>query len=322
MTLTKEINLKVLPIRSWDRLNKLRPFVKRILRLPGLRLLRSTAKRVEAVAKPAGQLFVRFNPIKKIKQNQHTVTILSANLWHDWPRHRRLRERIDSFAQLVEKHKADILLLQEVARIPNLRSDEWLAERLGMAYLYSRANGHADAIGFEEGLAVFSRYPLKKLYLQQWDISISPFGRRLALGAKLDTPMGELMAFSVHLSPMQRQNMRQVKYLRDWVVSLAGNRSALVGGDFNVHEDAHQITQAQYSWLDTFRAINPSGGGTTHAIRCPINGNAIRRKRLDYIFLHSSAQRWRVISAKHVDSPHGPHSDHRAVLAKLLPQRV
>lgn len=320
MTPTKEINLKLLPIPSWDRLNKLRPIIRRVLRFPILRLLSPLAKRIEAVAKPAGKLFVRFNPIRRHIKRSHTVTVLSANLWHDWPRYRRLKERIDSFAHLVEEHQADILLLQEVVRTPEYRSDEWLAERLGMAYSYSRANGHAESIGFEEGLAVFSRFPMKKLYLQQWDISLSPFARRLALGAELATPMGDLMAFSVHLSPMKHRNIQQIGHLRNWVNSLTGNRTALVGGDFNAHEDAHQINQAQYLWLDTFRAINPNGGATTHEIRCPINGKAIWRKRLDYIFLHNNAKKWKVVQAKHVDSPHGPHSDHRAVMAKLLPQ--
>jgi exonuclease III len=48
---------------------------------------------------------------------------------------------------MVESEAADIVLLQEVARTTKLKVDEWLAERLGMGYVYARANGHEPGIG-------------------------------------------------------------------------------------------------------------------------------------------------------------------------------
>ncbi len=71
------------------------------------------------------------------------LTVLSANLWHDWPRFRRIKERLEDFARLAEREQADVILLQEVARTRAIRADEWLADRLGMVSVYSRANGHA-----------------------------------------------------------------------------------------------------------------------------------------------------------------------------------
>ncbi len=49
------------------------------------------------------------------------LTVVSANLWHDWPRFRRLKERLEVFVRLIEEQQADLILLQEVARALNAR---------------------------------------------------------------------------------------------------------------------------------------------------------------------------------------------------------
>ncbi len=76
------------------------------------------------------------------------LTLLSANLWHDWPLHRDLPDRLEAFARLVEAAGAQVVMVQEVARIPELHVDSWLAQRLGMQGLYYPANGHAEDTSF------------------------------------------------------------------------------------------------------------------------------------------------------------------------------
>jgi endonuclease/exonuclease/phosphatase family metal-dependent hydrolase len=247
------------------------------------------------------------------------LTFLSANLCHDWPRYRRLSERLESFARLVEGVSADVVLVQEVARNRELYADEWLHDRLGMNYIYSRANGHAGGIGFEEGLAVFSRFPLHSPRLQQLGFGTNPFVRRFALGAAIDTPFGELLTFSVHLGLRHRQNARQLAHLREWVGGQAGRTAALIAGDFNSPESSTQIRNARTAWLDTFRHLHPGADGSTHELRWPWGG-LIRRTRLDYIFLHQGAARWQVLEARHLQAEGSPHSDHHAVLARLAPE--
>jgi endonuclease/exonuclease/phosphatase family metal-dependent hydrolase len=268
------------------------------------------------VVEPAGRRLTVGKSIRASYRRDEAVTMLSANLWHDWPRHRRLTQRLESFAKLVEAEEVDILLLQEVARTPDIRTDQWLAERLKMAYVYSRANGHHRGIGFEEGLAVFSRFPLKAPRFQQLEPSFKPFVRRLVLGAEVETPHVDLPVFSVHLSLLPSHNAAQVQLLQDWVTSIAGDRSALIGGDFNAHEHAAQMTHMRQTWLDVYRHIHPKTEGATHELRVFSKGRA-RRRRLDYIFLFPGNRRWKVLEARHLDAPDGPHSDHRAVLAKL-----
>jgi endonuclease/exonuclease/phosphatase family metal-dependent hydrolase len=225
---------------------------------------------------------------------------------------------LETFAHLIDQSGADILLLQEVARTPKLPVDEWLAERLEMFSIYTRANGHRDAIGFEEGLAVFSRFPLKSPNLQQLSADNVPFVRRFALGAEVDTPCGSLMAVSVHLGFIANRNVNQVGSLRSWVSNIAGQQPVLIGGDFNVHENAPQIAEIKREWLDTFRYVNGDAEGFTHELRSPW-GHIFRRQRLDYIFMLPGVHRWGVLESKHLESNGRPHSDHKAVLTKVIP---
>jgi endonuclease/exonuclease/phosphatase family metal-dependent hydrolase len=190
-----------------------------------------------------------------------------------------------------------------------------------MAYVYSRANGHLGGIGFEEGLAVFSRHPVNQPVLRQLSPGENRFSRRMALGTQVNSPCGNLLAFSVHLGLTGKQNSKQTAKLSDWVGDVSNGMTALVGGDFNAVERSQQIKSLQKKWLDTFRHLNPFADGTTHELRWPW-GQPFRRDRLDYIFLKARENHWNVLEARHLETPGQPHSDHRAVLLRLVPVRV
>jgi len=291
--------------------------VKRFLGWLGHDHLPEFIKVVMSVAEPAGRVTFQSDPYPIPAEGCGALTVLSANLWHDWPRFRDLEKRLESFAALVESERADLILLQEVARTPSLKADEWLAGRLQMAYVYSRANG-SRKIGFEEGLGVFSRFPLKRLpHVQQMGRTCNPFSRRLALGVEVDTPCGEIMAFSTHLGLLRKQNAHQLRELHGWVNQITSGRSAIIAGDFNAPEHTYQIRHVRSTWLDTFREIHQHGQAATHEIRWPWGG-AFLSHRLDYIFLQPGQPLWRVVDVKHLDASDGPHSDHRAVLARLV----
>jgi endonuclease/exonuclease/phosphatase family metal-dependent hydrolase len=247
------------------------------------------------------------------------ITVLSANLWHDWPLRRKLPHRLEAFAQLVEKENADVVLLQEVVRTRHLSVDEWLAQRLGMAYAYSRVNGHESAIGFEEGLAIFSRHPILSSRTRHLGLR-SGVTRRLALASEVKSPLGNLLAISVHLGFLRGRNRSQMADLSGWVKGIAGGRTALIGGDFNAHETSQQINRAKQSWIDTFRSIHPDADGTTFELRWPW-GNSIFRRRFDYIFLQQGISSWHVLEARHLEASEIPHSDHCAVLTRITPSK-
>lgn len=284
-------------------------------RITRISKLRQFTNRLISITKPVGQIFITAEPqpVRTISP-KNEITILSANLWHDWPRNRKLVERLECFAELVENQKADILLLQEIARTDGFYADEWLGERLGMAYVYSRANGSVKNIGFEEGLGVFSRFPIDKPRLAHLSDHLNPFHRRIALGASVLTSVGEIAAFSVHLAIMNRKNRTQVSHLRNWVEDQARGVPAVIGGDFNAEEHTSQIRSTQDEWCDSFRTYNPGDAGYTHQIDWPWGEN-FRRSRLDYLFFKRGNHQWSIEDAQHLELDGCSISDHKPVLA-------
>jgi len=262
--------------------------------------------------------FGRRYPARLARPSDDSITLLSANLWHDYPKHRRQMERLEAFAQLVEQQNADIVMLQEVAHTSDLHADEWLAKRLRMSYFYSRANGNERAIGFEEGLAVLSRFPLGEPQHLSLGGDALPFTRRWALGVEVETHVGKLMAVSTHLALSPLHNKNQLARLRSWVAGMSGEVPVLIGGDFNAHESSAQINQTQHAWLDIFRQVNPHMDGTTFEREMPGRLKNLRL-RFDYLFLQPGDVCWKTLHARHLFNPGRPHSDHRAVLARLAP---
>ncbi len=292
--------------------------VLRLARIPGLRWFSTVISRILAVARPTEFLYHKLIPNRKVKHAGQTLTVVSANLWHDWPRYRRLYARLEAFASMVETEEADLVLLQEVARTNEFRVDEWLAQRLGMAYVYARNNGHEEATGFEEGLAILSRYPLTEPEMVKLEPDPWPMVRRQALGASAKTPWGDVWAVSAHLGHGKKENANQINHLKGWVGEQAGRRPALIGGDFNVDEKADRIGQVKDRWIDLFRRQHPDADGTTYEIRWPW-GRLLHRARLDYIFLQPGQEPWQVNDARHVTTKGVAHSDHRAVIVRLTP---
>ncbi|MHA2403060.1 MAG: endonuclease/exonuclease/phosphatase family protein [Candidatus Kariarchaeaceae archaeon] len=268
------------------------------------------------MTKPLGRISIVSNPeFHQRKDSDEQVAIMTVNLCHDWPRYRKLRERLECFVELVKEEGADILLLQELARTQEFKADEWLSDQLGMAYVYSRANGHESGIGFEEGLAVFSRFPISQPRLAQLSDQKNPFYRRIALGATINTKRGEFLAVSVHLAINQRKNQSQFSRLQSWIDEQSGIVPTVIGGDFNVHEHSPQIRFAQNSWHDSYREINPRDHGYTHNLQWPWGGT-LRRSRLDYLFLRKGEFPWRINEARHIEMDGCSISDHKPVLVK------
>ena len=243
------------------------------------------------------------------------LTMLSANLLNPFGHVGRLHrqpplDRLEAFRRLVQGERADILLCQEVGRSRDFRIDEWIARRLGLSWVYLRANGQAAKSGHEEGLAIFSCYPLSGPITREL---AGGLWRRPALGAIIQTPLGEIAVYTAHLSLRPWRNRRQPEALQAWVEVTTGERTAVVGGDFNAGENAAHIVALRSAWIDTFRELNPVSDGTTHAIK--LFGRELRHNRLDYLFLRSGTTKIRIVNSRHISSPGVAFSDHLAVSA-------
>lgn len=288
-----------------------------VIALPGLRRAHPLARRLQAVTASAGRVAVQREPAVRSVGERESLTVLTANLWHDWPRHQRWPERLESFAGLAASVDADILLLQEVARTPGIRADHWLADRLGMAVGFARANGDLGAIGFEEGPAILSRFPIGQVHLRQLTHGHNPLVRRVALAAETVTPFGPVLVVSVHLGLVQRHNAGQIRRLRSWVGDLSAG-PAIIGGDFNAPEHRSEIDETRRRWTDSYRHLHPHADAITHSKRR--SRGRVEHRRLDYVFVQQPRDvAWEILECRHLDAPDGPHSDHRAVLTRLAP---
>jgi endonuclease/exonuclease/phosphatase family metal-dependent hydrolase len=290
-----------------------------VLALPGVHHVRPLARHAYAVARDAGPATLEREPRVVRPSTARSLTVVCANLWHDWPRHQRWPDRVASFAQLAESVDADVLLLQEVARTPSLSADRWLAERLDFALAAARANGDLDAIGFEEGPAILSRFPIGDVSVHQLTHGRNPFVRRAALAAHIETRFGPLVVVSAHLGLIQRHNAGQIRRLRAWVTEVSAGATTIVGGDFNATEHRAEMVETRRVWTDTYRHLHPDADAVTHSRRTRHRLGWLHR-RLDYVFVQQPERApWEVLECVHVDAPGGPHSDHRAVLVRLAP---
>lgn len=212
----------------------------------------------------------------------------------------------------MERERADVVLCQEVARRPGFDTAAWLEERLGFGYYYEPANG--DPAVNEEGLAILSRHPMRECRALR--LTPARGWQRIALAAVVESPLGDLLAINTHLSLRPWRNTRQVDLLRAWIEETVGDMTAVIGGDFNRDESAAPIRALQAAWIDTFRTLQPSADGATHAL-VRLYRWALVRRRLDYVFLRPGAPVLRVTTAAHVTSDDRPFSDHLAVVTRL-----
>lgn len=273
------------------------------------------AKPLSRLLRPQPAILLRAQPAQAPGSTAGCLTVMSANLLHNWPRLTDQEARLEAVARMVEREGVDIALFQEVGRDRSLRVAEWLARRLPMAFAYGRVNGDLEALGGEEGLAIFSRYPLARPALEPLTRTFGLF-RRYALGAVALTRWGEVGLYNAHFSLRPWRNRRQPAILHEWVERTAVDWMAFIGGDLNTGESSPGIRRLRSEWVDAFRTVHPDAGATTHEINTPFGSI---RHRLDYLFLRPGVRAWRVVEARHLMAPEIRHSDHLAVVARFEP---
>ena len=243
-----------------------------------------------------------------------TITAISSNLRHDWPRQRNLMDRMVNFARLVEAEKPDILLLQELVRKPGMLLDEWLSGRLGMTCVYARESGHIES-GFEEGLAVMSRYPLGEPVLKDLSLSRRNLIHNLALCVPVETPCGRVKAVSTRLDMRKAENRRKIYHFSDWVSEITDQDTVLVGGDFRTVQDDPSIRKLRSDWTEIAASNGIPAGGNHNAGQDGVkdlNGNS-------HIFLKESRTRWQVVKSRMLEYGDDPDSAGFALYTVLTP---
>jgi len=231
------------------------------------------------------------------------IRVVSLNMLHGFPKFNDLIKRLEIIGNEIIRLDADIILLQEVPwTLKTGNAAIFLSELTGMNYIYLRANGNRWAIGFEEGEAILSRYPLQSPHHYELQPQAGLFEHRIVLNATAITELGEIGLYVTHLTNGDPDiNFGQSESLGN----IVGNNEELfsiIAGDFNAVPETNQIQRLGSTWIDAYSYINPLLEGYTCCINNINTNGDIPSKRIDYIFLAPGSTTLNVVSAERVFS--------------------
>jgi endonuclease/exonuclease/phosphatase family metal-dependent hydrolase len=245
------------------------------------------------------------------------LRVLSLNVLHGFPIFAHVEERMALIADEIERSDADVICLQEVPTVVGLvNGAEWLAERTQRNHVFFRANGNRNTIGFEEGAAILTRFPIIHAAGTELVPRAPIFEHRIVLHARVAAPGGAIDVFSTHLAIDAERNRGQT---RDLVRVVEENAigAVIVAGDFNAEETSPQIADLAALWTDTFRALQPESPGAT----CCSGVLRGAPRRIDYVFAGPGLVPLssRVILEAAIETPAGAlhASDHSGLFVEL-----
>jgi endonuclease/exonuclease/phosphatase family metal-dependent hydrolase len=267
-------------------------------------------------------------------QEVSSITIATLNILHGLPRFEHLEQRKDLIRAELKRLAPDVILLQEVPVIRNRTKQigPWLAESLGYNLVYGRANGQAFWIGFEEGEAVLSRFPIREVRRHVLAPKPGVFESRIVLQAVIDTPLGVLEVYNTHFSHRVKRDPLRLKQAEDLVRFLRSTYTvrelpAVVGGDINAFPDSPPTRLLlEEGLVDMVLQVDPPADGPTSWFRDITDPTDGPRVRIDYLFLYiNGAQRQLTVKncTRFLDRPFSTPagslwaSDHVGVICEL-----
>ena len=153
-------------------------------------------------------------------------------------------ERADRLASAINRLRPDVVVLQEAwCTVTEGCLVDRLAEGLELHAVYARANGSLRWLGFEEGAAILSRYPIA--VPETWPLlpDRDRFERRIALTARIDFPALPFEVVGVHVANRDPElAAAQSRHLLEQLRDLA-ERPALIAGDFNLDSDHSALSR-------------------------------------------------------------------------------
>lgn len=183
------------------------------------------------------------------------LRILQLNVYHGYPdpEGRLLVQESPSdrairsgrLATEIRRLQPDVLVLQEAwcAAGEGCLADR-LARELGFNGVYARANGSLRWLGFEEGSAILSRFPVADPRVWRLGPDRDAFERRIALTARIDHPGLPFEVVGAHLA--NGDTDLAGAQAADLLKRLGGvGRPVLVAGDLNLPSDHAALTRFQ-----------------------------------------------------------------------------
>jgi len=284
---------------------------------------------VVIAAVPAAPAAAEERPLRLV-----TFNVLHGGPWSSFTGDDlQLESRLAMIIEGLRALEPDVVALQE-SPVSRRRGDvaARIAQALGLAHVHARATERVfplrvlgrlivGALGFVEGPAILSRFPIAATEVYDLPRCQRWFDPRVALRADIRTPAGVVAVFSTHTSRDDCQTRR--------VAELAGEpngRAAVVMGDLNTGETAPALGAFRdRGFVDLFRAANPDAPGLTVWQRIDAPSPTVFR-RVDYVFVKAGDGREATaVSARLVLNTPGTRddggalwpSDHYGVFAEV-----
>ena len=284
---------------------------------------------VVTAAGPAAPAEAEERPLRLV-----TFNVLHGGPWSSFTGDDlQLESRLALIIEGLRALDPDVVALQE-SPITRRRGDvaARIAQALGLVHVHARATERVfplrvlgrlivGALGFVEGPAILSRFPIAATEIYDLPRCQRWFDPRVALRADIRTPAGVVAVFSAHTSRDDCQTRR--------VAELAGEpngRPAVVMGDFNTGETAPALAAFRdHGFVDLFRVANPDAPGLTVWQRIEAPSPTVFR-RVDYVFVKAGDGREATaVSARLVLNTPGTRddggalwpSDHYGVFAEV-----
>jgi len=221
--------------------------------------------------------------------DRHSLGVLTFNLWFG---EYRWEERIAAVLRLIERHRPDVIGLQEVTpeNLERILADDWVRRR----YRVSDATGETVQ---PHGVLLLSAVPLGSLALCHLPTEKD---RKLLL-AELETTCGPLYVGTVHLESSPASTGMRLEQLDRVLPVLHGAEQALLMGDLNFDPaDRGEQSRIEPGFTDLWQALRREDPGHTvdserNAMRY-MHKQLSKRARFDRILLRSKGAVWRPIS--------------------------
>ena len=175
------------------------------------------------------------------------------------------------------------------------------------------ANARSGEAKFEEGVAIISRYPILASQARRLPAEVtetapdctdpdcaltSAFQSRGALWGRVRTNVGEIDVVSAHTSGLESQHADLTGFVAE---KSAAGRTAVVGCDCNA-TIGEELDPLRASYIDTFRAINPTAAGFTSHQRIDSSVPTVSQ-RIDYVWLRNRSAHRVVDSSVFLNQP-------------------
>jgi tyrosyl-DNA phosphodiesterase 2 len=193
--------------------------------------------------------WVLSNPLPEDSQKHNRLTFATFNIWFG---EYYAQERYQAIANLLETHRPDFIVLQEVmsASLEVFLSQQWIRE----GYFTSDIDG--STLG-EYGVLILSRLPLKSITLKPLP---SFMGRGLLL-VEADVNGTPLRVGTVHLESRKTSSEMRGFQLRKIFAFLKDMPNVVIMGDFNFcaswHKENDRIDLAYHDVWELLRGDEP-----------------------------------------------------------------